>query len=121
MGNQLKNITDYRLSPVAVEDSLFVTCDRGRNIRMNMTLYILIINVIAFVVYGMDKQKAVKKEWRISEDTLIGLALIGGSVGALLGMRCFHHKTLKKKFSVGVPLILILQIGAIIYFCLIGN
>lgn len=83
---------------------------------MNAILYILIINVIAFAAYGIDKQKAVKKEWRISEDTLIGLALIGGSAGALLGMKCFHHKTRKKKFSVGVPLILILQIGIVIYF-----
>lgn len=83
---------------------------------MDAILYILIINVIAFAAYGIDKQKAVKKEWRISEDTLIGLALIGGSVGALLGMKCFHHKTRKKKFSVGIPLIFILQIGIVIYF-----
>ena len=83
---------------------------------MDAILYILIINVIAFAAYGIDKQKAVKKEWRISENTLIGLALIGGSVGALLGMKCFHHKTRKKKFSVGIPLILILQIGIVIYF-----
>lgn len=78
---------------------------------MDMMLYIIIINSIAFVVFGIDKQKAVKNKWRISENTLIGLALIGGSAGALIGMRCFHHKTRKKKFSVGIPLILILQIG----------
>lgn len=88
----------------------------GRNIRMDKILYILITNIIAFVGYGIDKQKAVKNKWRISENTLIGLALIGGSVGALLGMRCFHHKTRKKKFSVGIPLILILQIGIVLYF-----
>lgn len=78
---------------------------------MDMMLYIIIINSIAFVVFGIDKQKAVKNKWRISENTLIGLALIGGSAGALIGMRCFHHKTRKKKFLVGIPLILILQIG----------
>lgn len=83
----------------------------GVEIRMDMMLYIIIINSIAFVVFGIDKQKAVKNKWRISENTLIGLALIGGSAGALIGMRCFHHKTRKKKFSVGIPLILILQIG----------
>lgn len=88
---------------------------------MNTMLYIIIINIITFVLFGIDKQKAVKKEWRISENTLIGLALIGGSVGALLGMRCFHHKTRKKKFSVGIPLIFILQIGMVLYICLIGN
>lgn len=78
---------------------------------MDMMLYIIIINSIAFVVFGIDKQKAVKNKWRISENTLIGLALIGGSAGALIGMRCFHHKTRKKKFLVGIPLILILQMG----------
>lgn len=87
---------------------------------MDAILYILIINVIAFAAYGIDKHKAVKKEWRISEDTLIGLALIGGSVGALLGMQYFHHKTRKKKFFVGVPVIFTLQVGVALYFLMIG-
>lgn len=88
---------------------------------MDMVLYIIIINFITFVIFGIDKQKAVKNKWRISENTLIGFAIIGGSAGALLGMRCFHHKTRKKKFSMGIPLILILQSGIILYFCLMGN
>lgn len=84
--------------------------------KTDIMIYTVVINIIAFAAYGIDKQKAVKNKWRISENTLIGLALIGGSVGALLGMRCFHHKTRKKKFSVGIPLILILQIGIVLYF-----
>jgi len=89
--------------------------------KMGKWIYILLINIATFVIYGIDKQKAMKGQWRVSENTLMGLAIIGGSAGALLGMRCFHHKTRKKKFSVGIPLIIILQIGIIIYFYLIGN
>lgn len=75
-------------------------------------LYLLVINLMAFCAYGLDKRKAIKDKWRIPERTLILLAVFGGSVGALLGMRIFHHKTRKKKFCIGIPLILILQIAA---------
>ncbi len=73
--------------------------------------YLIIINVIAFLAYGIDKYKAKREQWRIPEATLIGLAVIGGSVGALLGMRVFHHKTKKPKFFIGVPVILVVQIA----------
>lgn len=72
--------------------------------------YLIIINVIAFCIYGVDKRKAKKHLWRIPEDTLIGLALIGGSIGAFLGMRLFHHKTKHIKFYVGVPAIFIIEL-----------
>ncbi len=72
--------------------------------------YLLIINISTFFVYGIDKLKARKKKWRISENTLLGLAIIGGSVGAYLGTKVWHHKTLHKKFIYGIPLIMILQI-----------
>ena len=72
--------------------------------------YLLIINVITFIIYGIDKRKAKKRLWRIPEATLIGLAFIGGSVGAFLGMRIFHHKTKHIKFYVGVPAIFIIEI-----------
>ena len=75
-----------------------------------MLIYLTIVNIIAFIVYGVDKWKARKNQWRISEKKLLFLAIIGGSVGALAGMYIFHHKTLHKKFTVGVPVILILQI-----------
>lgn len=61
---------------------------------------------------NIDKKRAVNKKWRIKESTLILISLIGGSVGMLFGMKIFHHKTKKKLFSVGVPLILVLQITA---------
>jgi len=71
--------------------------------------YLIIINLIAFVLYGVDKMKARQGLWRISEKTLIGIAVIGGSVGAILGMRVFHHKTRHWYFRYGLPVILIVQ------------
>ena len=73
-------------------------------------LYLIAINVVAFLAFGLDKLKAKADAWRIPEKTLLGLAVIGGSVGAILGMRTFHHKTRHKKFSVGLPVILVVQI-----------
>lgn len=78
--------------------------------------YLLIVNIVAFFMYGVDKLKAKRDSWRIPEKTLIGAALIGGSVGALLGMQVFHHKTKKIKFFLGVPLIFLIQTGMLIYF-----
>lgn len=75
-----------------------------------MLIYSLLINIITFVVYGIDKWKAQRNRWRISEKMLLFLAIIGGSVGALAGMYTFHHKTLHKKFTIGVPLILLIQV-----------
>jgi len=77
-------------------------------------IYILIIiNVLTFLVYGIDKWKAKQGSWRISEATLLILAVIGGSIGALLGMQVWHHKTMHKKFKYGLPLILLAQIALI--------
>ena len=77
-------------------------------------IYIFIcINVVTFVVYGIDKWKAKQGSWRISEATLLLLAVIGGSIGALLGMKIWHHKTQHKKFKYGLPLILLVQIALI--------
>lgn len=59
-------------------------------------IYLLFINVIAFFIYGIDKRRARKGQWRISENTLLGVAFLGGSVGALFGMSVFHHKTRKR-------------------------
>lgn len=68
------------------------------------------MNIITFIIYGIDKWKAQRNRWRISERMLLFLAIIGGSVGALAGMYTFHHKTLHKKFTIGVPLILVIQV-----------
>ena len=72
--------------------------------------YLLIINITSFAFYGADKQKAKKGKWRISENTLLLLAVIGGSIGAIAGMKIFHHKTQKTNFKLGLPIIFILQI-----------
>ena len=86
---------------------------------MTLLLYYLIaINVVTFIVYGIDKLKAKKQAWRIPESVLIMLAVIGGSIGAWLGMKVFHHKTLHNKFRYGVPIILFLQVALVLYFWL---
>ncbi len=77
--------------------------------------YLIVINVVTFLVYGIDKWKAKQGSWRISEATLLVLAAIGGSIGALLGMKVWRHKTQHKKFKYGLPLILIIQIILIGY------
>ena len=79
-------------------------------------IYLAVINIAAFILYGIDKQKARNHQWRISEACLICVAVLGGSVGALLGMFVFRHKTKHIKFLIGVPLIPILQIAAGLYY-----
>ena len=79
--------------------------------------YLIVINIVTFLVYGIDKWKAKQGSWRISEATLLMLPVIGGSIGALLGMKIWHHKTIHKKFKYGLPLILLVQI-ALIYLIL---
>ena len=77
--------------------------------------YLIVINIVTFLIYGIDKWKAKQGSWRISEATLLMLAVIGGSIGALLGMKVWRHKTQHKKFKYGLPLILIIQIILIGY------
>lgn len=79
-------------------------------------LYLIIINVITFAIYGMDKWRAMTRQWRIREKKLIGLALIGGSVGAVIGMTIFHHKTRKWYFKLGIPAILVIQVTLVVHF-----
>lgn len=78
--------------------------------------YLLLVNVATFFTYGIDKYKAKKGKWRISEATLLLMAFLGGSIGAWLGMKAFHHKTMHKKFYIGVPVIIILQIAIMVWF-----
>ena len=79
-------------------------------------IYLASINVVTFFVYGIDKWKAKKSMWRIRETALLGLAVLGGSIGTWLGMRVWHHKTQHKKFRYGVPAIIIIQLALIGYF-----
>ena len=79
---------------------------------MDKTLvYLAVVNVFAFVLYGADKYFAVRGKWRISERNLLLIAAVGGSLGAYLAMKLFRHKTKHKKFTVGVPLIFLLQVA----------
>ena len=81
-------------------------------------IYIIAINIITFLAMGIDKWKAKRGAWRISEGFLLGLVLLGGGIGGIFGMYVFHHKTKKPKFQIGFPAILISQI-AILTYCMI--
>ena len=78
---------------------------------------LLALNLITFITYGIDKRKAKKSRWRISESSLLLLALCGGSVGAWLGLQVWRHKTQHKKFYVGIPVIMVVQ--ATLFFLII--
>ena len=80
-----------------------------------LAYYLLGINAVTFIVYGIDKYKAKKAKWRISEATLLLLAVRGGSIGAWMGMKVWHHKTMHKKFKYGIPAILLIQIALMAY------
>ena len=80
-----------------------------------MLIYIfLMMNVLTFVVFGLDKWKARRGRWRVPEATLLALAALGGSVGAWLAMQLFRHKTQKKKFRYGVPVMFVLQLVVVV-------
>lgn len=79
-------------------------------------LYLLLINALGFLLMLIDKWKAKHNRWRIPEATLMGVAALGGSIGSLLGMYTVRHKTKHVKFTVGIPLILAVQIAAAVYF-----
>ncbi|MBD5522753.1 MAG: DUF1294 domain-containing protein [Lachnospiraceae bacterium] len=76
--------------------------------------YLIIINLIGFVIMGVDKLKAKKRAWRIPESTLFVVALIGGSLGTTIGMHVFHHKTRHWYFLYGMPAILLIQIAIVV-------
>lgn len=81
----------------------------------HILIYLAIINLIAFLAMYLDKKKAKKGKWRISEATLIGIVLLGGGIGGIVGMYKFRHKTKKPRFYIGFPVILILETIALIY------
>lgn len=81
-----------------------------------LILYLLFVNLVGFFIMFVDKNRAIKNQWRISEKSLIGICVVGGSIGTLLGMQTFRHKTKHKKFTIGVPVILVLQI-ILLAFC----
>lgn len=78
-------------------------------------IYLAVMNVVTFFMYGVDKWKAKRSKWRVSEAVLILMAVLGGSVGAWLGMKAWRHKTQHKKFRYGLPFILVAQIAIVIW------
>ena len=80
-----------------------------------LAYYLLAINVVAFIMYGIDKYKTKKAKWRIPEVTLLLLDVLGGSIGTWMGMKVWHHKTMHKKFKYGIPAILLIQIALMAY------
>ena len=77
-------------------------------------IYLIIINILSFILMYADKRRAIKRKWRISEHTLILTAILGGSIGALIGMYSFRHKTKHLKFKLGIPIILTFQLILVI-------
>jgi len=84
-------------------------------IQKMVIIYLVITNVVTFFMFGINKVKAKKSKWRIREAALLGLAVLGGSIGAWSGMKVWHHKTLHKKFRFGVPAILIVQVALVVW------
>lgn len=84
----------------------------------NIYLYLLIINLVGFLSMGIDKFKAKNKLWRTKEKTLFVIAAIGGSIGSIIGMYTFRHKTKHNTFVYGMPMILGIQIGLVVYLVL---
>ena len=79
-----------------------------------LLIYLAAVNLLALLCFGIDKSRARRNRFRISEGSLLSLAVFGGCIGALLGMFVFHHKTAKPKFFIGVPVILVLQILVVV-------
>ena len=77
-----------------------------------LLIYLLILNAAGFLLMLIDKKKAQLGRWRIRESTLLTVAVLGGSLGTMMGMRLFRHKTKHLKFSLGVPMILVIQVMA---------
>ena len=82
----------------------------------NIVIYLVVINVFGFLMMGIDKWKAKNNGWRIPENTLFSITVLGGGIGTIVGMYTFRHKTKKPKFTVGMPAVLILEIILVIYF-----
>ncbi|MCI8796181.1 MAG: DUF1294 domain-containing protein [Dorea sp.] len=77
-------------------------------------IYLAVMNVLGFAIFGYDKRRAMRRRWRVSEKKLLCVALLGGSIGAYIGMQVFRHKTRHWKFRVGIPGIILIQYGFMI-------
>ena len=84
-------------------------------VRAALLVWLAGVNVVTFILYGVDKSRAKKGRWRIPEKTLLLLPLLGGSVGGILGMAAFHHKTRHSYFRIGLPVMVLLQAAGAVY------
>ncbi len=85
----------------------------------NVIIYLIVINILGFLAMGLDKIKAKRGSWRIPENTLLMFTILGGGIGTIAGIYVFRHKTKKPKFTIGMPVILILEIMLIVYLMII--
>lgn len=91
------------------KDYLFLYAKRGDQVMKWLIYYLIVVNLLTWLIYGIDKWKAKRRVWRIPERTLLFLAAAGGCTGALAGMLMFRHKTRKLRFMVGVPVIFVVE------------
>ena len=91
------------------------------DVLLILAIYLLIVNLAGFAAMGIDKNRARRKAWRIPESTLFLLAIIGGSIGSILAMNLFHHKTRKTAFRIGMPVILLVQLLLILMLVLFSS
>lgn len=82
---------------------------------MFLPIYLLLVNGLSFLIMGIDKRRAAKRKWRISENFLFGIALLGGAVGTYISMKVFHHKTKHASFRFGIPVLIVLQLILIVW------
>lgn len=85
------------------------------NVYALIAIYLISVNVAAFIAFFVDKSRSIRVKWRIPESTLISFALFGGAIGCLLGMKICHHKTMKPLFYIGIPAILIMHILIVLF------
>lgn len=88
---------------------LKTTVSNFNNNEIYILIYLIIINLLSFILFGIDKRKAKRKEWRIPESSLFGVSILGGSTGSLIAMVIFKHKLSKKPFYLGIPLIIVIN------------
>lgn len=100
----------YATIPLPTSIKIFSNDTANKYLFFGISLYLIIMNIWAFVLFGSDKSKAKRKQRRIQEGKLFRVCFFGGAIGGMIGMNAFKHKTKKKRFSVGIPVLFVLQL-----------
>ena len=100
-----------------VADKLTLNFVRYMSQRKILLLYLGVINLVTFILFGIDKYAAIKGKWRISVATLLGFSFAGGAIGGIIAMYIFHHKTQKNYFAVGLPMMIVTQL-VVLFYCM---